>query len=103
MITTILHCVGNVGVDGGHFDEVWKDLRSRHLKLVRRVSCVRQQRERFLLVFQHSDTDTELGQEVVLVLVVDEDVDLRDSILEAPVGTKERMEERVFADIEIRF
>ena len=93
--------MGNVGIHGRDSDQVREDLRSRHLKLVGGVSCVGQQRECFLSVFKHFDTDSELGEEVVVVLVIDENLHLRDSVLEASVGTKERVEERVFAEVEI--
>ena len=76
--------MGNVGFQALGRNEIWEDVRSSQLELVRRYCGVGQQREGLLAVLGHCRCQTELGGEPVFVLLVNEDLHLRFSVLETP-------------------
>lgn len=105
LVTTILHCVGNVGFQSLGSNEIRQHMRSGHLKPVGRSGGVSQDGEGLHAVFGHCCSQPELREEPVFALVVNEDVDLGFSVLETAgaVGTEHWVEKRLGLDVKIRF
>ena len=96
--------MGNVGFQTLDSNEIWQDVWSSHLKPVGRLCRVSQDGKGFHAIFGHRCAQTELGEEDVLVLVVNEDVHLGFSVPETAgaVGAESWVEKRLWLDVKIR-